>query len=176
MWHWQEMAFRVADHFSSSGSSFIFLQENCLSGSAVSMIMEKKKKKLERFAVIKLFEDILITGSTLESNLELKGFWCWRKFCQFTTRIWIYASYLYFSHLHFYLNLTCVFFLLCIRRSCLAVVLLLSCKGGGLICLDVSSILQNVPVTSSGAVATISLFYAYVFKTFFFLRYFVWKT
>lgn len=63
-------------------------------------------------------------------------------------------------------------FLLCIRRSCLAAVLLLSCKGGVLICLDLSSILQNGPVTSSWAVATVSPVFFFFFilsKPFFFI-------
>lgn len=53
------MAFRVADHFSPSGSSFIF--QHYLSGASVSMI----RKKLESLAVLKLFDDILLLSQAL---------------------------------------------------------------------------------------------------------------
>lgn len=131
------------------------------------------------FAEIKLFEDILwFWGSR---RLTWLNWWvyCWRKFhvllC-FTTAILIASLYpLVFPPVFILILPVC--FLLCIRRSCLAAVLLLSCKGGVLICLDLSSILQNGPVTSSGAVATVSpvffffLYYQNLFSLLFWMKY-----
>lgn len=78
---------------------------------------------------------------------------------------------LYTTSCHFFFdpNPACVF-LLCTRRSCVAVeycwlaVKVACCSAE---CLDVSSILQNAPVITSGAVATVSAFlYNHIFFLF----------